>query len=255
MIETHAHLDSEKYDEDRDRVIEEAFKHGIKLIINVTSDLASLDKVKALSDKYEQIYMTVGIQPHTAYEVNNDILELINTMAKEKKVVAIGEIGLDYHYNFSLPEIQRKVFRQQIRLAKKLNLPLAIHTREAFEDTINILKEEKVDNIGGVIHCFTEDLTQAKTYTDMGFYLGIGGVVTFKGAKSLQQAVENIPLNRIILETDCPYMTPAPHRGKRNEPSYIRFVAEKIADLKKIDIEEVKKETTKNATELFHIGI
>jgi TatD DNase family protein len=253
MIETHAHLDSERYDEDRDSVIKEAFNNGITCIINVSSDSSSLDRVKTLAEKYEKIYMTVGIQPHSAGEMNSDILELIKSMAKGKKVVAIGEIGLDYHYNFSLPDIQRHVFREQIKVAKKANLPLVIHTREAFEDTLNILNEEKGADTGGVIHCFTEDLNQGKIFTDMGFYIGIGGAVTFKNTKLLQEAVTEIPLEKIILETDCPYMTPVPHRGKRNEPSYLRFIAEKIAELKNITDEEVKKVTEENAIKLFRL--
>lgn len=253
MIETHAHLDSERYDEDRDSVIKEAFNNGITRIINISSDSSSLEKVKTMGETYEQIFISVGIQPHSACEMNGNILELIKSMVKGKKVVAIGETGLDYHYNFSLPEVQRQVFREQIKLAVKENLPLVIHTREAFDDTLNILREEKASNTGGVIHCFTEDLNSGKTFTDMGFYIGIGGAVTFKNTKMLQEAVKEIPLEKIILETDCPYMTPAPYRGKRNEPSYLRFIAEKIAGLKKITIEEVKEVTEKNAINLFRL--
>ncbi len=249
MIETHAHLDSDKYDEDRDSVIKEAFNNGITRIINISSDVSSLDRVRVLGERYENMFISVGIQPHSACEMSSDTIELIKSMVKGKKVVAIGETGLDYHYNFSLPEIQRQVFREQIKLAVKENLPLVIHTREAFDDTLTILKEEKASM--GVIHCFTEDLNSGKTFIDMGFYIGIGGAVTFKNTKLLHEAVKEIPLEKIILETDCPYMTPAPYRGKRNEPSYLRFIAEKIAELKNITAEEVKKVTTENAIKLF----
>ncbi len=251
MIETHAHLDSDRYDEDRDFIIKEAFNNGITRIINISSDVSSLDRVRVLGETYEKIFISVGIQPHSAGEMNSDIFELIKSMVKGKKVVAIGETGLDYHYNFSLPEIQRHVFREQIKLAIKENLPLIIHTREAFDDTLTILKKEKASM--GVIHCFTEDLHSGKTFIDMGFYIGIGGAVTFKNTGLLHEAVKEIPLKKIILETDCPYMTPAPHRGKRNEPSYLKFIVDKIADLKKITPEEVKKVTTENAIKLFRL--
>lgn len=251
MIETHAHLDSDRYDEDRDSVIKEAFNNGITHIINISSDSSSLEKVKILGERYENIFISVGIQPHSACEMSSDTIELIKSMVKGKKVVAIGETGLDYHYNFSLPEIQRQVFREQIKLAVKENLPLVIHTRKAFDDTLTILKEEKASM--GVIHCFTEDLNSGKTFIDMGFYIGIGGAVTFKNTKVLHEAVKEIPLEKIILETDCPYMTPAPYRGKRNEPSYLRFIAEKISELKKITVEEVKKVTEENAIKLFRL--
>ena len=252
MIDTHAHLDSEKYDNDREIVIENAMEKGVKKILNISSDMASIDRVIELTEKYDQIYGSVGIQPHSAYEFNEEILEKLLNL-KNKKIVAIGEIGLDYHYNFSLPEIQRRVFREQARIAKKMSLPLIIHSREAFEDTINILKEEKATEVGGIIHCFTEDEKKANTYIKFGFYIGIGGAVTFKNTIFLQEAVKSIPLEKILLETDCPYMTPAPFRGKRNEPGYLNFIAEKIAELKEIDLEEVINQTDINATKIFNL--
>ena len=254
MIETHAHLDSKKYDPDRNEVIKRAFESGVEKIINISSEVAAIERIISIAENNENIYATAGIQPHNAYEFDRKIMERIIEMANGSKIVAIGEVGLDYHYNFSLPEIQRKVFRRQINIARELNLPLVIHTREAFSDTIKILKEEKAHEVGGVIHCFTDDKEKAKEFIKLGFYIGIGGAVTFKNTKVLQETAKEIPLDRIVLETDCPYMTPTPHRGKRNEPSYLEFVARKIGDLKNISTEEVKKETTVNAINLFKLS-
>jgi len=198
MIETHAHLDSEKYDEDREEVIVRAFEGGIEKIINISSDRQSLEKVLSLTVRYEKIYGSLGIQPHSASEFSHEVIEEMRDKAKDKKIVAIGETGLDYHYNFSLPEVQREVFRKQIKIARDLNLPLIVHTREAFEDTLNILKEEKAYETGGVIHCFTENTDEARAFIELGFYTGIGGAVTFKKAKVLQEAVKHIPVNRIL---------------------------------------------------------
>jgi len=254
MIETHAHLDADRYDEDREEVIKRAFEAGIDKIINISSDRQSMEKVLSLADKYERIYAAPGIQPHSTCESSHEVIKEIKDKAKGKKIVAIGETGLDYHYNFSLPEVQRDVFRKQIKIARDLNLPLIIHTREAFEDTLNILKKEKADEAGGVIHCFTENIDEATAFMELGFYIGIGGVVTFKNAKVLQEAVKHIPLNRILLETDCPYMSPVPYRGKRNEPLYLKFIAEKIGEIKGINIEEVKEQTSLNALTLFRFS-
>ncbi len=254
MIETHAHLDSEKYDEDREEVIKRAFEGGIEKIINISSDRQSLEKVLSLTVRYEKIYGSLGIQPHSASEFSHEVIEEIRDKAKDKKIVAIGETGLDYHYNFSLPEVQREVFRKQIKIARDLNLPLIVHTREAFEDTLNILKEEKAYETGGVIHCFTENTDEARAFIELGFYTGIGGAVTFKKAKVLQEAVKHIPVNRILLETDCPYMSPVPYRGKRNEPLYLKFIAEKIGEIKVINTEDVKKQTSLNALKLFRLS-
>jgi len=254
MIETHAHLDSEKYDNHRERVIKDAFAGDIDLIVNICSDAESIGKVMALSKNYEKIYASIGIQPHSASEFNDKIEKTIYKYIEEnKKIVAIGEIGLDYHYNFSPPHIQRTVFREQLKIAKNVKLPVVVHSREATDDTLRILDEEKMEEIGGVIHCFTGNTEEVKKFMKRGYYIGIGGAVTFKNTISLQEAVKIISIEQILLETDCPYMTPAPHRGKRNEPAYLKYVAEKIAFLKGISLNEIIKETTKNALTLFSI--
>ncbi len=253
LIDTHAHLDFPHYDRDRREVIKRAREGGIQYIVNVGADIESSKRSLALSKDYPFIYATVGVHPHDANEINEKALSLLEDMAGGEKVVAIGEIGLDFYYDNSPRDIQRKAFRLQLNLARKLKLPVVIHSREAAEETLRILKEEKVEDIGGIFHCFSEDMDTAREIMDMGMFIAIGGVITFSNAKNLRKVVSGLPLTRLVIETDAPYLTPHPHRGHRNEPAYVKYVAEEIAKAKKISPAEVAAKTTENAREVYNI--
>ncbi len=253
LIDTHAHLDFPDYDKDRKQVITRAKKEGLQYIINVGADLISSRRSVKLSTKNSFIYATVGVHPHEAKGVNEKILKQLENLADDDKVVAIGEIGLDFHYDNSPRDIQKEVFHLQLKLARSVNLPVVIHSREAIEETLKILKKEKIEDIGGIFHCFSEDALTAHKIIDMGMYIAIGGVVTFKNARKVREAVKSIPLEKLVVETDAPYLTPHPHRGHRNEPAYIKHVVKKIANIKDISPAEVAKKTTVNAKEIYNI--
>ena len=239
-----------KFDEDRLDVIDR-IKGNLEFCVNIGYDLTSSKKSLELAQKYDFIYAVIGVHPIDIAEYDEEIEKELELLAKDSKVVAIGEIGLDYHWMTEPKEIQQERFRRQLELAKRLNKPVVIHTRDAMEDTVNILKE--YPNITGVIHCYPGSLETAKQLVDR-FYLGIGGTLTFKNSKKIVEVVKNIPLDRIVIETDCPYLTPEPFRGKRNEPIYVEYIAKKIAEIKEITVEDVAKITTENAEKLYRIG-
>lgn len=250
LVDTHCHLDNEKFDEDRLDVIDR-IKGNLEFCVNIGYDLTSSKKSLELAKKYDFIYAVIGVHPIDIAEYDEEIEKELELLAKDSKVVAIGEIGLDYHWMTEPKEIQQERFRRQLELAKRLNKPVVIHTRDAMEDTVNILKE--YPNITGVIHCYPGSLETAKQLVDR-FYLGIGGTLTFKNSKKIVEVVKNIPLDRIVIETDCPYLTPEPFRGKRNEPIYVEYIAKKIAEIKEITVEDIAKITTENAKKLYRIG-
>lgn len=253
LIDSHAHLDGKEFDQDRDEVIAFARKMGVDRIINIGFDLPSSRRSVNLAGQYPGVYAAVGFHPHDAKKAGENYLAELEKLASHPKVVAIGEIGLDYYYNHSEPEVQKRVFREQIRLAKRIGKPIVIHDRDAHADILHILKEEKAGENGGVLHCFSGSYEMAKECMKMGFYISLAGPVTFKNAKKGLDVAVNVPLNRLLIETDSPYLTPEPYRGKRNEPGYVRYVAERIAALKGIPLEEVAEATTRNAEELFGI--
>ena len=253
LIDTHAHLDDARFDGDRDAVIARARDAGVGAFVSIGCDLATSRAAVELADRYPFVYATVGVHPHEAKQIGDSWYDDLRRLAQHKKVVAYGEIGLDYHYNHSPPRLQRERFREQIVLAKDLRLPIVIHTREAQADTIAILKEENAGDVGGVFHCFSGDASLAKDALDLGFLLSFSGVITFQNATTLRDIVKTVPRDRILVETDCPYLTPAPHRGQRNEPAYVRLVAEKIAVLQGMTTDEVAELTTKNARRAFKI--
>ncbi|WP_069650468.1 TatD family hydrolase [Caloranaerobacter ferrireducens] len=253
LIDSHAHLDDRRFDKDRDKIIKNLKNNDIWVVINPGADLASSIKAVALAEEYENIYAAVGIHPHDAKTMDDDTIEVLKSLLKKDKVIAVGEIGLDYHYDFSPRDIQRKWFREQIKLAKEFNLPIIVHDREAHKDVYNILKEEQDGTLRGVLHCFSGSVEMAKEYIKMGFYISFAGPVTFKNAKTPKEVVKAIDINRILIETDSPYLTPHPHRGKRNEPLYVRYVAAMIAELKGLTVEEVARITTENTKRLFNI--
>ena len=258
LIDTHAHLDDARFDVDREAVIARAQAAGVDTFVTIGCDLETSRAAVALADRYPFVYAAIGVHPHEAKQVGDTWYEDLRRLAAHPKVRAYGEIGLDYHYNHSSPQVQRARFREQVLIAKDLRLPIVIHTREAQEDTISILKEEKASDVGGVFHCFSGDAWLAKDALDLGFSLSFSGVVTFQNAAMLRDIVKTVPMNRILIETDCPYLTPVPHRGKRNEPAFVSLVAEKIAELKGLEgpagVEEVGRVTSENARRLFKLS-
>ena len=250
LVDTHCHLDNEKFDEDRLEVIER-IKENLEFCVNIGYDLASSKKSLELAKEYDFIYAVIGVHPIDIAEYSEEVEKELELLGKNPKVVAIGEIGLDYHWMTEPKEVQQERFKKQLELAERLNNPVVILTRDAMEDTVNILKE--YPNITGVIHCYPGSLETAKQLVDR-FYLGIGGTLTFKNSKKAVEVVKDIPLDRIVIETDCPYLTPEPFRGKRNEPIYVEYVAKKIAEIKEISVEDVTKVTTENAKKLYRIG-
>jgi TatD DNase family protein len=253
LFDTHAHLNDEKFDEDRDEVILRAKENGVARIVNVGFNRETIPTSLALAEKYDFIYTAVGWHPQDAKDMVKGDLDWLRELSCHEKVVAIGEIGLDYYWDTSPKDVQQEVFRKQIRLAKELNLPIIIHDREAHQDIVNILREEKADEVGGIMHCFSGSLEMAKECLSMNFYLSFGGPVTFKNAKKPKEIVKEIPLDRLLIETDCPYLTPEPYRGKRNETGYVRYVAETIASLRGMDPEELARLTFDNAKRVFRM--
>ncbi|MBF0445221.1 MAG: YchF/TatD family DNA exonuclease [Magnetococcales bacterium] len=251
--DSHAHLNFSDFEEDLDSVIERCSAVNVGYVNTISTKLTEVKNLLEICDRYPNIYTSAGIHPHNAQKEEDSSVEAIVAAARGDKVVAIGETGLDFHYNLSSKECQEEVFRNHVRGAIAVNLPLIVHTREAEELTIRILEEEGAANCGGVIHCFTGTQNLADWALEFGFYLSFSGILTFKGAKDLHEVAKNSPLNRILIETDSPYLAPVPHRGKRNEPSYVVKIAEKISELKGISLEEVAHATTENYKTLFRI--
>lgn len=251
LIDTHAHLDHERFKDDVDQVIERAKLAQVQSIITVGADLASSRQAVEFARRYPDVIATVGVHPHDADSVSDSVLNEIAILAQDEGVVAIGEIGLDYHYDFSPRDVQRRVFAIQISLARELELPIVVHVREAYQDVMSILKSEHAEDVGGIVHCFSGDREVAKDCLDMGFYISVGGILTFANSQELREIIRGLPMDRILLETDAPYLTPVPYRGKRNEPAYVVHVAEALANLKGITFDEVAETTTLNACKLF----
>lgn len=250
IFDTHAHYDDPRFDEDRDELLSSLSQKGVIHIVNCGCDLKSSLTTVALTENYSFIYAAVGVHAHEAEEATESDLNEIKKLYSNEKVVAVGEIGLDYHYDFSPRERQLEIFERQLILANKLDLPVIVHDREAHEDTMNLLKRHKPK---GVVHCFSGSAEMAKEIVKLGMYIGIGGAVTFKNAKKPVEVVEYLPLDRLLLETDAPYMTPVPFRGQRCDSSYIAYTAEKIAEIKDIDVQELIDICNENAKRLFRI--
>ena len=253
LIDSHAHLDLPDFAHDLDAVIQRALGSGVDSIITAGIGMHECRQALALAEKYPFIYATLGIHPHNATEFDRAALDFIEKNAGNPKVVALGEMGLDYFRNRSPREAQRSCFRAQLGLARNLKLPVVIHDRDAHDEILEILQQEKARDIGGVLHCFSGDAVMAAACIDMGFYISIPGTVTFKGANLIQDVVRNVPLEHLLIETDCPFLTPAPHRGKRNEPAYVRLVAEKIAQIKQLHFDEVAQVTADNTRKVFRL--
>ena len=251
LFDTHAHLDDKRFDKDRGELIRGLPDRGVFRVICPGIDVESSERCIELSERYDIVYAGVGIHPHEAGSAGEDYLESLRSMAAHKKVVAIGEIGLDYYYDFSPREVQKKIFTEQIGLASEVGLPIIVHNRESHKDVLDILRSNKDMLVGGVMHCYSGSWDMAKLFLDLGLYISLGGPVTFKNAKRPIEIAENIPLDRLLIETDSPYLTPVPHRGKRNDPGLVGLVAEKIAMIRGISLDEVRRITFENATSLF----
>jgi TatD DNase family protein len=248
LIDTHTHLDSPKFDGDREDVISRAQAAGVDTIVNIGFNRETIPTTMALAEKYSFIYSAVGWHPTDAVDMKlEEDLAWIEKLCAHPKVVAIGEIGLDYYWDTSPKEIQHAVFREQIRLARKVRKPIVIHNRDAHEDVVRILREEKAEEVGGIMHCFSGSWETAKMCLDINFDISFGGPVTFKNARVPKEVLALVPNDRILLETDCPYLAPHPHRGQRNEPSYVSLVAETAAEIKGISVEEMVILTSRNA--------
>lgn len=253
LFDTHVHLNIEQFDEDREAVIARAKAAGVEKMVVVGFDHQTIKKAIELAETYPYIYAAVGWHPVDAIDFTDDDLRWLEELAGHEKVVALGEMGLDYYWDKSPKDVQKNVFRKQIALAKKVKLPIIIHNREATDDVIQLLQEEQAEEVGGIMHCFAGEVKHVQPCLDMNFYISLGGPVTFKNAKAPKEVAKIIPSDRLLIETDCPFLAPHPHRGKRNEPMYVRLVAEEIASLRETTIEEVEKTTTENAERLFGI--
>lgn len=253
IFDTHSHYNDEAFQDDLPAIVRQFPEAGICGAVNVASDLSSIDEVLALAKAYPQFYAALGIHPSDCAPLTESRLLLIQEKLHEPKVVAVGEIGLDYHYDEPDREMQKKWFRRQLRMAQEADLPVIIHSRDAAQDTIQILLEEQGHFSGGVIHCYSYSPEMAEQFVRMGYYIGVGGVVTFKNGRRLKETVQRIPLERIVLETDCPYMAPVPHRGERNSSLYLPLVAREIAQLLQIQEEEVIRVTYENAKRLYRL--
>ncbi len=251
LIDTHTHLNDDKYAEDLDDVLQRAVDAGVERVIICGYDLqSSLDAVQ-LADKYDQIYATVGVHPHDAKSYNTEVEEAIRNLSGNQKVLAIGEIGLDFHYNFSPPDKQFAAFEAQIEMAGQVGLPVVVHSRESNPEALQVLRNNASKINGCVFHCFSGGAEFAQGVLEMGYYIGVDGPVTYKASQKLREVVRMCPMDRLLIETDCPYLTPVPFRGKRNEPAYVRYVAEEIAKVKGVSVESVAQATTLNAERLF----
>lgn len=251
IIDSHAHLDDSAFNEDREELIEKLKDQGISHVMNISAGLASARTSLTLAKKYDFIYTSMGVHPCETGELTEENFTEIISYLTEEKVKAIGEIGLDYYWNEPERELQQYWFRRQLQLAHEYNLPVIIHSRDAAADTYRIMKEERAADLKGVIHCYSYTKETARDYLQWNYYFGIGGVITFQNAKKLKEAVEYIPLENILLETDSPYLSPVPYRGKRNSPLNLPFVAEEIAKIKGISAQEVIKVTSENTKKLY----
>ena len=248
-FDSHAHYDDKRFDEDREALLQELPLSGVEYVINSASDMESSLTSIELSEKYDYIYAAVGVHPHEVKNMKESDIEGLRKLSTHKKVVAIGEIGLDFYYDLSERDVQRFWFKKQLELSKELDLPVIIHSREASQETFDIIKQSGVNK--GVIHCYSGSAQMALDYVNMGFYIGIGGVITFSNAKKLIEVAEKVPLDKILIETDCPYLSPVPNRGKRNDSRNLLYVVEKLAEVKKMEPSTVSNVTKDNAKMLF----
>lgn len=249
IFDSHAHLDDKRFG-DREEIIANLYDDGIKYVLNPGADRESSERAYKLAKKYDNIYGAVGTHPHDAKDFTEDDLKRYEELSKDEKILAIGETGLDFYYDNSPRDIQEKVFREQLDLCIRTNLPVIIHTRDAIEETYNVLKDYE-GKVKGIIHCYSDNWENAQRFLDLGYLIGLGGVVTFKKSEATREVAKNIPIERLVLETDAPYLSPEPFRGRRNEPKYTKVVAEKIAEVRNEDVDYIIEQTFSNAMEIF----
>ena len=253
IFDTHAHYDDEAFDADREELLAGLPDAGIGRVVNIASSVKSIDECLSLAHRYPHVYCALGIHPEHCADLTDKLLEEIREKLSDDKALAVGEIGLDYYWKEPDPELQRYWFARQLQLAREVDLPVVVHSREAGADTMRIMKENRADQVGGVVHCYSYSAELAKEFIKLGFYIGIGGVVTFKNARKIVEVASEIPLERIVLETDCPYLAPVPFRGKRNSSMYLPYVVTRIAEIKGVDEEEVIRVTEENAERMYRL--
>lgn len=253
IFDSHAHYDDEAFDADREEVLKSLHDQGVGTVVNVSASLESIRRTVELTEKYPFIYGAAGVHPDETGELNEASFAWIEEQCRQERIVAVGEIGLDYYWDKEGHDIQKKWFIRQLKLAKKLGMPVIVHSREAAADTMEILKREQDGSLQAVIHCYSYSAEMAREYVNMGFFLGVGGVVTFKNAAKLKKVVQETPLDRILLETDCPYLAPVPFRGKRNDSGKLTWIAEAVGELKGVSPEEVIHVTEENARRFYRL--
>lgn len=251
IFDTHAHYDDEAFDSDREELIGSLKENGIGCVVNVGASISSCKTTLKLAQTYSFLYGALGVHPNETAELTESHMEWLKEALADEKIVAVGEIGLDYYWDQPEREVQKKWFVRQLALSKETKLPVIIHSRDAAKDTLDIMKAEHNGATGGVIHCFSYGVEMAREYLNMGYYLGIGGVLTFKNAKKLKEVVEYAPISRLVLETDCPYLAPVPNRGKRNSSLNLPYVVQAMAEIKNMEPEEIIRLTTENAKALY----
>ena len=253
LIDSHSHLEMPEFKKDLEEVIQRASASGVGYIFTVGTEEKDWGKALDIAHSYPSIYAILGVHPHNAKEIDHETYSTLRKLCQDEKVKAYGEIGLDFFRNHSPRDVQLKRFREQIGLAKELGLPMVVHDREAHKETMEILKSEKAEQCGGIIHCFSGDYEMAKVCIDLGFYISVSGSITFKNAEGFREMVKRIPLEVLLVETDAPFLTPEPFRGKRNEPAYVQYTARKMADVKKVSFEKVAEVTTENALRAYKL--
>lgn len=253
LIDTHVHLNADHYDEDLDEVIERAREAGVTHFVVIGFDNKTIDRTMTLIDKYDDVYGVIGWHPVDAIDCQDEDLARIEELSQHPKIVGIGETGLDYHWDKSPKDVQKEIFIKQIEMAKRVNLPIVIHNRDATGDVVDILEEHGAEEIGGIMHAFSGSPEIADRVLKMNFMISLGGPVTFKNAKQPKEVAMHVPLDKLLVETDAPFLTPHPYRGKRNEPAYVKLVAEQIAELREVSYEEVAKATSENAKKIYNI--
>lgn len=254
IFDTHVHYDDKAFDEDREMLLESLKDHGIEAVVNIGASITTTRNTLELMEKYPFVYGAVGVHPSDTGDLDERQMQWLKEVSSRPKVVAIGEIGLDYYWDEPDREIQKHWFIRQLELARDVKLPVVIHSRDAAKDTLDIMKAQKAQEIGGVIHCFSYGVEMAREYLDMGFFLGIGGVLTFQNAKKLKEVVAYMPMEQLVLETDCPYLSPAPNRGKRNSSLNLPYVVEAISRIKEIPVEQVIEITNRNAKRMYRLA-
>jgi TatD DNase family protein len=253
LIDSHAHLEMPEFKKDLEEVLQRAKEAGVQIIFTVGTEQRDWGRALEIANAHPWVYAILGVHPHNAKEIDDSTYPTLKKICRGEKVRAFGEIGLDFFRNHSPRDVQVKRFREQIGLAKELKLPIVVHDRDAHEETLEALRSERADDCGGIIHCFSGDLDMARKCMDMGFCISVPGSITYKNAESFQKIVRELPLDSLLVETDAPFLTPVPFRGKRNEPGYVRYTAQKVAEIKKIPFEKVAEATTENALRVFRL--